>query len=317
MRISTFAALATLLPALAQATFFLSPRPGTTWEEASGQIMTWQYQAGGAPRGDIILRSSASNPKAVQTKVLATDVDLTQGSLQVPSGLGSSNSDSWTILMVNSNNYDSVYSQSGPFTINSFAGEAESPAPAPGATSGGAVGNGSGEDDAPSTSPASTRASSSTARTSSSSSSTSRRSASSSPRTTTSSRPSSSSSLPSSSSRTSSSRPTASSTQSSSSSSSTTTTSAPIVTATIESTASSGVLVTLTFTGDSASLANATSSASTSLSSSASASMSTASVISSPATTGAPQRDGDNGAGRLGAGAAMLVGAAVVAVLAL
>lgn len=116
MRISTFVALASLLPALAQATFFLSPRPGTTWEEASGQIVTWQYQAGGAPRGDIVLRSSASNPKyaspkqdhrnqeltclrffcrAVQTKVLATDVDLTQGSLQVPSGLGSSNSDSW------------------------------------------------------------------------------------------------------------------------------------------------------------------------------------------------------------------------------
>ncbi|GJN88678.1 hypothetical protein Rhopal_001644-T1 [Rhodotorula paludigena] len=269
MRISTFAALASLLPALAQATFFLSPRPGTTWEEASGQIVTWQYQAGGAPRGDIILRSSASNPKAVQTKVLATDVDLTQGSLQVPSGLGSSNSDSWTILMVNSNNYDSVYSQSGPFTVNSFAGEAESPAPAPGATSGGAVGNGSGEDDAPSTSPAPTRA------------------------------------------------PSTSSSPSRSSSSTTSTTSAPLVTATIESTASSGVLVTLTFTGDSASLANATSSSSTSSSSSSSASMSTASVISSPATTGAPQRDGDNGASRLGAGAAMLAGAGVVAVLAL
>ncbi|GAA6050075.1 hypothetical protein JCM3770_001357 [Rhodotorula araucariae] len=149
MRLSAFAVLATaLLPSLVSATYFTSPTAGATWDQAAGQTITWHYQAGGAPRGDIILQSTSSNPKAAQTKVVATDVDLTSESVTVPAGLGASSATSWTLLMVNSNNYGTVYSQAGPFTIASFAGSAESSPPASSSTAvaGGAVGNGSGQD---------------------------------------------------------------------------------------------------------------------------------------------------------------------------
>jgi uncharacterized protein (UPF0333 family) len=53
--------IATLLLALAvlsasvSATYFTSPTASTVWTNAAGEDITWKYQPGGAPNGDIIL----------------------------------------------------------------------------------------------------------------------------------------------------------------------------------------------------------------------------------------------------------------------
>ncbi|BGP37820.1 hypothetical protein JCM10449v2_001742 [Rhodotorula kratochvilovae] len=323
MRLSAFAALATaLLPSLVSATYFTSPAAGATWDEAAGQVVTWKFQPGGAPRGDIILQSTSSNPKAAQTKVVAMDVDLTSESVTVPAGLSASSATSWTLLMVNSNNYGTVYSQVGPFTIASFAGSAGSSSAAPPSTTaaGGAVGNGSGQDDT-ATNPAvgtSTAAPSSrTTRPSSSSrAATTAAPVSSSPSASRS--PASSSSRPPSSSR---SPPPSSTTRSSSPAApppSSATSAAPLVTATVISTAS-GVEITSTLTGDSASLANATSAGGpvslvTVTASDSSAARSTATFISAPASAATGGAGGSSGAGRREVGWAAALGAIAVAV---
>ncbi|BGP45917.1 hypothetical protein JCM10450v2_001752 [Rhodotorula kratochvilovae] len=266
MRLSAFAALATaLLPSLVSATYFTSPAAGATWDEAAGQVVTWKFQPGGAPRGDIILQSTSSNPKAAQTKVVAMDVDLTSESVTVPAGLGASSATSWTLLMVNSNNYGTVYSQVGPFTIASFAGSAGSSSAAPPSTTaaGGAVGNGSGQDDTATNPAVGTSTAAPSSRT-------------------------------------------------------TPTSAAPLVTATVISTAS-GVEITSTLTGDSASLANATSAGGpvslvTVTASDSSAARSTATFISAPASAATGGAGGSSGAGRREVGWAAALGAIAVAV---
>lgn len=121
MRLSTFAAvLTTFLPSLVSATYFTSPVAGTTWDQAIGQTITWHYQPGGAPRGDIVLQIDTRNPKcalspastpprkrpqltlawspgyrAAQTLVVATDVDLTSERVTVSADVGFSRANSW------------------------------------------------------------------------------------------------------------------------------------------------------------------------------------------------------------------------------
>jgi len=66
MRLSLFAAVcASVIPQLVSATYFTSPTAGTTWDQAVGQRISWHYQPGGAPRGDIILSIDTTNPKCV------------------------------------------------------------------------------------------------------------------------------------------------------------------------------------------------------------------------------------------------------------
>ncbi|TNY23690.1 hypothetical protein DMC30DRAFT_414017 [Rhodotorula diobovata] len=230
MRLSTFAAvLTTFLPSLVSATYFTSPVAGTTWDQAIGQTITWHYQPGGAPRGDIVLQIDTRNPKAAQTLVVATDVDLTSERVTVSADVGFSRANSWILRMVNSDDYSSIYTQVTDLTINSFRGSVAPSSTTPAATttrgSGGAVGNGSGQDDDPASNPpVRTSTSATSSRESSSAETTSTDSSS----TETSSTDSSSTESPSSSSSSSSSSP--SSTQ--------------LVTATVLSTAS-GVFVTL------------------------------------------------------------------------
>ncbi|GAA6029381.1 hypothetical protein JCM8097_003647 [Rhodosporidiobolus ruineniae] len=141
--------LAFALPALVSATYFTSPTSGAVWDTAAGQTITWHYQAGGARTGDIVLQSTGTgnNPKNTQTVTLASNVDLTSGTLAYPAGVGlRSSSQTYYILMVNSASPSDIYTQVGPLTIQSFDGSIASTSAAPTSTStgGAAVGNGSG-----------------------------------------------------------------------------------------------------------------------------------------------------------------------------
>ncbi|GAA5938701.1 hypothetical protein JCM3775_001967 [Rhodotorula graminis] len=278
MRLSLFAAVcAAVVPQLVSATYFTSPTAGTVWGQATGQRIAWHYQPGGAPRGDIILALDTANPKAAQTLVVATDVDLTSESVVVPADLGSRRASRWILRMVNSNNYDTVYTQVADVIIESFAGSAApsaSAAPSTTAGSGGAVGNGSGDDTA--TNPAVGRPTSSSS----------------------SQRPSStSSSQPEQSSSSSSDEPSSTMTDEPSSTSSPSST--QLVTATVLSTAS-GVLVTLepsTTSGDPVSVVTVT----------ASGSVGQASAVQGGSTSGARGSSGERWVGALGAAAAVAV----------
>lgn len=41
------------------ATYFTSPTSTTVWASAAGQQITWKFQPGGAPQGDIVLEAVA------------------------------------------------------------------------------------------------------------------------------------------------------------------------------------------------------------------------------------------------------------------
>ncbi|BGP13720.1 hypothetical protein JCM10213v2_001655 [Rhodosporidiobolus nylandii] len=148
------ALLALALPALVSATYFTAPQQSTVWDTAVGQTITWHFQAGGASNGDIVLQAVGlgSNPKSGQSVTVASDVDLTSESLTFPSGVAlRSATQNYYLLMVNSRDPSDVYTQIGPFSIQSFAasssaGTSSSAAPISSSSSvdGGAVGNGSG-----------------------------------------------------------------------------------------------------------------------------------------------------------------------------
>ncbi|KAK4332976.1 hypothetical protein RTBOTA2_001708 [Rhodotorula toruloides] len=270
MRLSALSSVLFLLPSLASATYFTNPTTSTVWADAGGQPITWHYQPGGAPRGDLVLSAvggSGMNPKNSNSLTIAQNVDLTSESLTFPSGTAlRSNSRQYILAIVNSANPTDVYTQIGPFEIDGFGAASSPSSPSSSNGSGGAVGNGSGQDATATNPPVSSASPTSSAtRTASpsSSSSSSSRSASRAPTsatrpassTTASSRvpsssssaappsPPSSSPLPSSSSF---SPPPASSTTASSSSSSSSTTTHDPITATVIETASSGILVTST-----------------------------------------------------------------------
>lgn len=59
-----WAALAVLATSSVSATYFTAPAASTVWTHAPGQEITWKYQAGGAPQGDILLvgMSAAGTP---------------------------------------------------------------------------------------------------------------------------------------------------------------------------------------------------------------------------------------------------------------
>ncbi|GAA5978753.1 hypothetical protein JCM10908_004470 [Rhodotorula pacifica] len=109
------------------ATYFTSPTASTTWATAAGQEITWKYQAGGAPQGDLILlaQGTAGTPLTTTPLVVATNVDLTSGSTTFPSGLQlRAATRKYYLLMVDSSDRTNVYSQVGPFEIDSFAAAA-------------------------------------------------------------------------------------------------------------------------------------------------------------------------------------------------
>ncbi|GAA5863781.1 hypothetical protein JCM3774_001156 [Rhodotorula dairenensis] len=111
------------------ATYFTSPTASTVWTNAAGQDITWKYQAGGAPKGDILLvgMSAGGSPITSMPLVVATDVDLTSESTTFPDGLQLRTATrQYTLLMVDSSNYENVYSQIGPFEIQSFAAASSS-----------------------------------------------------------------------------------------------------------------------------------------------------------------------------------------------
>lgn len=68
--------IASLLLALAafstcvSATYFTAPAASTVWTTAAGQDITWKYQPGGAPNGDIILigMSPTGSPMCVECR---------------------------------------------------------------------------------------------------------------------------------------------------------------------------------------------------------------------------------------------------------
>ncbi|BGP05875.1 hypothetical protein JCM10049v2_001694 [Rhodotorula toruloides] len=207
MRLSALSSVLFLLPSLASATYFTNPTTSTVWSDAAGQPITWHYQPGGAPRGDIVLSAvggSGTNPKNSNSLTIAQNVDLTSQSLTFPSGTAlRSNSRQYILAIVNSANPTDVYTQVGPFEIDGFGAASPPSSPSSNNGSGGAVGNGSGQD-ATATNPPVSSAS-----------------------------------------PTSSATPSSTTTSSSSSSSSSTSTHDPI-TATVIETASSGILVTST-----------------------------------------------------------------------
>ncbi|KAJ8295345.1 hypothetical protein OF846_001587 [Rhodotorula toruloides] len=265
MRLSALSSVLFLLPSLASATYFTNPTTSTVWSDAAGQPITWHYQPGGAPRGDIVLSAvggSGTNPKNSNSLTIAQNVDLTSQSLTFPSGTAlRSNSRQYILAIVNSANPTDVYTQVGPFEIDGFGAASPPSSPSSNNGSGGAVGNGSGQDATATNPPVSSASPTSSAtRTASPSLSSSSRSASRAPSsatrpasaTTASSRvPSSSPAPPPSSSppltpSSFSSPPASSTTTSSSSSSSSSTSTHDPITATVIETASSGILVTST-----------------------------------------------------------------------
>ncbi|GAA5904619.1 hypothetical protein JCM8208_004831 [Rhodotorula glutinis] len=286
MRLSLFVAVCATSLASVSATYFTSPTAGTTWDQAVGQRIAWHYQPGGAPRGDIILSIDTTNPKAAQTLVVAKDVDLTSESVVIPADIGSSRASKWILRMVNSNNYDTVYTQVADVNIESFAGSAApsaSAAPSTTGGSGGAVGNGSGDDTA--TNPAVGRATSAAS---------SQRSSSTRPSPSPSSTSSSEPEQP-----TSTSEPSSTSTSTDEPTSTSSPSSTQLVTATVLSTAS-GVLVTLqpsTTSGDPVSVVTVT----------ASGSVGQASAVQGGSTSGARGSSGARWVGAVGAAAAAAV----------
>ncbi|BGP22660.1 hypothetical protein Rt10032_c08g3529 [Rhodotorula toruloides] len=321
MRLSALSSVLFLLPSLASATYFTNPTASTVWANAAGQSITWHYQPGGAPRGDIVLSAvggSGTNPKNSNSLTIAGNVDLTSGSLTFPSGTAlRSNSRHYYLAIVNSANPTDVYTQVGPFEIDGFGAATSPSTPSSSDGAGGAVGNGSGQEATATNPPVSTASPTSSESRTASPSPSSSRSASRAPTSAT--RPASSttasSPVPSSSassapppsfspppSSSSSSSPPASSTTTTSSSS--TTTHDPI-TATVIETASSGILITSILLPSTS--ANSNASVVTVTASAASGSVGQASQSARPS----------SGAGRTGVGAGLAAVAAVAGVWAL
>ncbi|BGO97543.1 hypothetical protein NBRC10513v2_001538 [Rhodotorula toruloides] len=150
MRLSALSSVLFLLPSLASATYFTNPTTSTVWADAGGQPITWHYQPGGAPRGDLVLSAvggSGMNPKNSNSLTIAQNVDLTSESLTFPSGTAlRSNSRQYILAIVNSANPTDVYTQIGPFEIDGFGAASSPSSPSSSNGSGGAVGNGSGQD---------------------------------------------------------------------------------------------------------------------------------------------------------------------------
>ncbi|BGP29905.1 hypothetical protein JCM10296v2_001657 [Rhodotorula toruloides] len=150
MRLSAVSSVLFLLPSLASATYFTNPTTSTVWADAGGQPITWHYQPGGAPRGDIVLSAvggSGTNPKNSNSLTIARNVDLTSESLTFPSATAlRSNSRQYILAIVNSANPTDVYTQVGPFEIDGFGAASSPSSPSSSNGSGGAVGNGSGQD---------------------------------------------------------------------------------------------------------------------------------------------------------------------------
>ncbi|KWU41390.1 hypothetical protein RHOSPDRAFT_27650 [Rhodotorula sp. JG-1b] len=111
------------------ATYFTSPTASTVWTNAAGEDITWKYQPGGAPNGDILLlgMSPTGTPITTTPLTVATDVDLTSESITFPDGLQLRTATrQYMLLMVDSSNHENVYSQVGPFEIQSFAAASSS-----------------------------------------------------------------------------------------------------------------------------------------------------------------------------------------------
>ncbi|POY74312.1 hypothetical protein BMF94_2506 [Rhodotorula taiwanensis] len=116
------------------ATYFTSPTSTTVWASAAGQQITWKFQPGGAPQGDIVLEAVAlgGRPLPKSTVALGRQVDLTSGSFTFPAGVVlRDSSQTYILLMVDSQDSSQVYSQVGPFEIQSFGAVAASSSASP------------------------------------------------------------------------------------------------------------------------------------------------------------------------------------------
>ncbi|SCZ97408.1 BZ3500_MvSof-1268-A1-R1_Chr4-2g07194 [Microbotryum saponariae] len=120
--------LATACVALAQAsfvaaTYFTSPQSGDTISNAGGLKVTWKYQPGGAPKGTFILETVQASARQNTQVVIASEVDLVNtASVTIPNDLNArkSSTNTYRLLIVNSADLSTIYTQAAPLTIKSF-----------------------------------------------------------------------------------------------------------------------------------------------------------------------------------------------------
>ncbi|SGY75332.1 BQ5605_C005g03418 [Microbotryum silenes-dioicae] len=120
--------LATACVALAQAsfvaaTYFTSPQSGDTISNAGGLKVTWKYQPGGAPKGTFILETVQASARQNTQIVIASEVDLVNtASVTIPNDLNArkSSTNTYRLLIVNSADLSTIYTQAAPLTIKSF-----------------------------------------------------------------------------------------------------------------------------------------------------------------------------------------------------